>query len=86
MHRQLREPGAGTPADPRPAAQRWLRVAAAAAYLGVGVGTLNKLRTYGGGPRYAKPIPGVVAYDVADLDAWMAERKVRSTSERLRAD
>src|SRR5215217_6300877 len=43
-----------SPGDTRPAS-RWLRVRAAADYLGAGVGTLNKLRTYGGGPRYAKP-------------------------------
>ena len=64
--------------------RRWLRVTAAAAYLGVGVGTLNKLRTYGGGPRYAK-CGHVVIYDIFDLDAWAAERKVRSTSEPVRA-
>jgi hypothetical protein len=45
---------------------------------------LNKLRTYGGGPRYAK-LGAVVVYDPADLDAWAAERKVRSTSEPVRA-
>jgi hypothetical protein len=65
--------------------RRWLRVRAAADYLGVGVGTLNKLRTYGGGPRYSKLTPGgVVIYDVADLDEYAEERKVCSTSERVR--
>ena len=63
---------------------RWLRVGFAAAYLGIGIGTLNKLRTYGGGPRYAK-LGHTVVYDPADLDAWATERKVRSTSEPLRA-
>ena len=65
-------------------ARRWLRVREAATYLGVGIGTLNKLRTYGGGPRYAK-CGHVVIYDIFDLDAWAAERKVRSTSEPVRA-
>jgi predicted DNA-binding transcriptional regulator AlpA len=68
--------------EPRP--KRWLRVSSAAAYLGIGKSTLNKLRTYGGGPRYAK-LGAVVVYDPADLDAWAAERKVRSTSEPVRA-
>jgi len=60
--------------------RRWLRVTAAAAYLGIGVGTLNKLRVAGGGPRYAK-LSATVIYDVADLDDWLVARKVRSTSE-----
>jgi predicted DNA-binding transcriptional regulator AlpA len=74
------------PAGPGTAApeRRWLRVSAAAAHLGIGVGTLNKLRIYGGGPKYAK-IGHTVIYDQADLDAWATERKVRSTSEPVRA-
>jgi hypothetical protein len=59
-------------------------VPAASAYLGIGVGTLNKLRIYGGGPRYAK-LSATVIYDVVDLDAWATERKVGSTSEPVRA-
>jgi hypothetical protein len=79
-HRRLRV----SSTDSREPAPRWLRVRAAAAYLGVGVGTLNKLRTYGGGPRYSKLTPGgVVIYDVADLDEYAEARKVRSTSERV---
>ena len=73
--------GSATEAQPT---LRWLRVGAAAAHLGTGVGTLNKLRTYGGGPPYAK-LGAVVVYDPADLNAWAAERKVRSTSEAVRA-
>jgi hypothetical protein len=67
------------------AAQRWLRVRAAAEHLGIGVGTLNKLRSYCGGPLYSKMMAGVVSYDIADLDAWATKRKVRSTSEPVRA-
>jgi hypothetical protein len=63
---------------------RWLRVDTAAAHLGIGVGTLNKLRTYGGGPRYAK-LGHTVVYDPTDLDAWATERKVCRTSEPVRA-
>jgi hypothetical protein len=47
----------------------WLRVPAAAADLGLGVSTLNKLRLTGGGPRFAK-LTSVVVYDLADLDRW----------------
>ena len=79
------EPGSykASPEDGVPA-RRWLRVGPAAAYLGIGVGTLNKLRTYGGGPSYAK-IKHVVIYDILDLDSYAAARKVRSTSEPVRA-
>jgi predicted DNA-binding transcriptional regulator AlpA len=71
-------------ADSKPTPRRWLRVDDAAAFLGIGVGTLNKLRTYGGGPPYAK-LGHTVVYDPADLEAWAIERKVRSTSEPVRA-
>ena len=60
--------------------RRWLRVRAAAAHLDVGVGTMNKLRIYGGGPPYSK-LGAIVVYDVADLDRWAEERKVSSTSQ-----
>jgi len=66
------------------ASPRWLRVPQAAAYLGVGVSTLNKLRIYGGGPAYAK-LGATVIYSPADLDAWANERKIGSTSECVRA-
>ena len=62
----------------------WLRAPAAAAHLGLGVSTLNKLRLTGGGPRFAK-LGAVVVYDIDDLNAWAADRKVRSTSEPVRA-
>jgi hypothetical protein len=68
--------------DAIPPPRRWLRVGLAAEYLGIGVGTLNKLRLTGGGPIYSKLLGGVVLYDVADLDAWAEARKVRSTSQR----
>lgn len=72
-----------TPATIQPG-RRWLRVRAAAAYLAIGVGTLNKLRVLGGGPPYSK-LGHTVVYDSTDLDAWVAARRVRSTSERVRA-
>ena len=69
---------AGSITPPR----RWLRVRAAAAHLDVGVGTMNKLRIYGGGPAYSK-LGAIVVYDITDLDRWAEERKVRSTSQRM---
>jgi hypothetical protein len=60
-----------------------LRINTAAHHLGIGAGTLNKLRVCGGGPRFAK-LGHVVVYDLADLDAWATARKVGSTSEPVR--
>lgn len=56
----------------------------AADYLGSSASTLNKLRCYGGGPKFIK-IGKKVVYDQADLDAWMAARKRASTSEYVAA-
>ena len=53
---------------------------AAAERAGVSASTLNKLRVYGGGPRFAK-LGARVVYDPADLDAWVNARKRQSTSE-----
>jgi predicted DNA-binding transcriptional regulator AlpA len=57
-----------------------LPVAAAAAHTGLSVSTLNKLRVFGGGPVFLK-LGRRVAYDVADLDAWLASKRRRSTSD-----
>lgn len=53
---------------------------AAAAYCGSSVSTMEKLRVYGGGPAFIK-IGRRVSYDPADLDAWLALNKRRSTSD-----
>lgn len=58
-----------------------LRAPAAAAFLGLSASTLAKMRLRGDGPPYSKAGQRVVVYDVADLDAWLASRKRRSTSE-----
>lgn len=58
-----------------------MRPPEAAAYLRMGASTLAKLRRYGGGPRFAKLGRRLVLYAVADLDAWLSDRLVRSTSE-----
>lgn len=57
-----------------------LRVQAAAKHLGLSVSTLNKLRVFGGGPVFLK-LGRRVAYDVADLDAWLTSRRRSSTSD-----
>lgn len=64
--------------------QKRLNVKEAAAYLGLSASSLNKLRTYGGGPKYYKLIQRVV-YDVRDLDAWVADRSRTSTSQNRAA-
>lgn len=57
-----------------------LAVKAASLHIGLSVSTLNKLRVFGGGPVFLK-LGRRVAYDVADLDAWLATKRRRSTSD-----
>ncbi|CAN5307378.1 hypothetical protein BH11PSE2_BH11PSE2_08690 [soil metagenome] len=57
-----------------------LAVEAAARHVGLSASTLNKLRVFGGGPVFLK-LGRRVAYDVADLDAWLASKRRRSTSD-----
>lgn len=57
-----------------------LNVQAAARYIGLSPSTLNKFRVFGGGPVFLK-LGRRVAYDLADLDAWLSERRRRSTSD-----
>jgi predicted DNA-binding transcriptional regulator AlpA len=52
----------------------------AAAALGLAVTTLEKLRVYGGGPRYLK-LGRSVRYDRNDLLVWAGERRVANTAE-----
>jgi predicted DNA-binding transcriptional regulator AlpA len=52
-----------------------LRTPQAAEYLGVSKSLLDKLRCYGGGPRYAK-LGASVIYSTGDLDTWMASKLV----------
>lgn len=55
-----------------------IRTKQAAKYLALSKSTLDKLRCFGGGPRFHK-FGRAVIYDVADLDAWKAERARTST-------
>lgn len=59
---------------------RRLPVEEAATYTDLSASTLNKLRIYGGGPAYLK-LGRRVAYDVRDLDAWLASKRRTSTSD-----
>jgi excisionase family DNA binding protein len=59
---------------------RLLNVVEAAKRLGVSASYLNKLRIKGGSPPYLK-IGARILYEPADLSAWLASRKRRSTSD-----
>jgi hypothetical protein len=56
----------------------------ASAFIDVSVSSLQKMRVDGTGPAFAK-IGNRVRYRVADLEAYVAERLVRSTSETAKA-
>ena len=64
---------------PMPAPRR-LRTPEAATHLGIAASTLEKLRTYGGGPRFFK-LGRAVTYCTADLDEWAAARSATNTAE-----
>ena len=57
-----------------------LRTPEAAAYCGSSASTFEKLRLYGGGPRFVK-LGRRVVYDPADLDAWLEANLRTSTSD-----
>lgn len=57
-----------------------MNVEEAARYVRLGASTLNRFRSAGCGPNFAK-LGGAVRYRRADLDAWMASRIVSSTRE-----
>lgn len=61
----------------------YLRPADAAAYLGLALSTLAKLRMEGTGPRWSKATARAVIYRREDLDAWIASRAKSSTSEEV---
>jgi predicted DNA-binding transcriptional regulator AlpA len=62
--------------------RRKLSTPEAAAYLGLGKSTLDKLRLTGGGPRFIT-LGRRVVYDLVDLEAWTETRKRTNTSETL---
>jgi predicted DNA-binding transcriptional regulator AlpA len=64
---------------------RRLRTPAAAAYLGLSVSTLEKWRVQGTGPVFEKAGRKIVVYKPSDLEAWLAARRRRSTSDHTAA-
>ena len=64
-------------------ANRKISVREAAAYLGISKSFLDKTRLQGTGPVYLK-IGRRVAYDLSDLEIWVAGQKRRHTSEVAR--
>jgi predicted DNA-binding transcriptional regulator AlpA len=63
-----------------PLPPRYLRTPEAARFLGLSGRTLEKHRTYGTGPRYAK-LGGRVVYRIEDLQAWADLGVKKSTSD-----
>ncbi len=60
--------------------QGLLNAKAASAHLCVTEGTLAKWRLTGSGPRFIR-VNRRIAYDPADITAWLDARRVASTSE-----
>ena len=58
--------------------QRNIRTKEAAYYLGLSKSTLDKLRCFGGGPRFFK-LGRAVIYSTDDLDTWRNERAATTT-------
>lgn len=64
-----------------PARPRLLTPKEVADYLRVGVDCLAKWRWLGGGPPFIRISQNRVGYKVSDLDAWIAQRTQRSTTQ-----
>ena len=60
--------------------KRYLRTPEAADYIGLTKSTLEKLRLTGVGPVFSS-LGRIVVYDRGDLDAWVASRRRKSTSD-----
>jgi excisionase family DNA binding protein len=61
--------------------ERFLTTPEAASYLRVSKSYLDKLRVYGGGPKFLRFGKRKILYRKSDLDLWAAERRFGSTSE-----
>ncbi len=70
----------GNPTPRNGSNERYLNTEDAATFLGLSRATLDKWRYTGGGPLFSK-LGNRVRYDRADLEAWMAKSKRRSTSD-----
>ena len=71
-------------AEPVIIRRRMVDTATAAQYVGLAKNTLEKLRLYGGGPRFSK-YGRAVRYSISELDAWIEKNSADSTSEHWRA-
>ena len=71
-----RESSAADPLSPK------LNVKATSRWSGLSISTLNKLRLSGDGPPYIKAGRRVL-YDIRDVEAWLAKRKRKHTSENV---
>ena len=58
----------------------WMNTPQAAEYCRYAESTLEKFRCFGGGPRFSKRGRKVL-YRLSDIDAWLSETMVNSTSE-----
>ena len=63
--------------------KRHLRRHAAAAYCGVSNRFLENVALRGTGPKFIRLSRRLVVYDQDDLDQWLAQRAVASTSEEV---
>jgi predicted DNA-binding transcriptional regulator AlpA len=61
--------------------QRVLRTPDAAKYVGLEPSTLEKMRIYGGGPRYIRLGARAVGYDLRDLDEFIEAGRRQSTAD-----
>ncbi len=61
--------------------RRILRTREAAQYLGIPESTLEKQRLKGGGPHFIRLGARAVGYDIADLDAWLEDRRCVNARE-----
>lgn len=64
---------------------KYFNTKSAARYLGLSHRTLEKYRTYGGGPEYHK-IGRKVMYTLTDIDKWAGKEKHLITYRTLKAD
>lgn len=68
--------------------RKLLSTRAASVFLGLSASSLEKLRHYGGGPRfvkYGRGRGGRVVYDERDLEAWTESRKRSCTGSSCMA-
>jgi hypothetical protein len=58
-----------------------LKTSEAAVHLGLAESTLEKMRVYGGGPKFVRPSRRAIRYRLDDLNQFLEEKVFGSTSE-----